>query len=34
MEALQAMTKTDPGDAGAQLPNVGCPFLARTAVRA
>ena len=27
MKALQAMCKTDPGDAGAQLPNVGCPVL-------
>lgn len=27
MQALQAMGKTDPGDAGAQLPNVACPVL-------
>jgi pimeloyl-ACP methyl ester carboxylesterase len=27
MEALQAMTRTDPGDAGAQLANVTCPVL-------
>jgi pimeloyl-ACP methyl ester carboxylesterase len=27
MKALQAMCKTNPGDAGAQLPNVACPVL-------
>jgi pimeloyl-ACP methyl ester carboxylesterase len=27
MKALQAMCKTNPGDAGAQLPNVTCPVL-------
>jgi pimeloyl-ACP methyl ester carboxylesterase len=27
MKALQAMTKTNPGDAGAQLANVRCPVL-------
>lgn len=27
MQALQAMTKSDPADAGAQLPNVACPVL-------
>lgn len=27
MKALQEMCKTDPGDAGAQLPNVKCPAL-------
>ncbi len=27
MKALQAMTRTDPADAGAQLPNVACPVL-------
>jgi len=27
MKALQAMCKTNPGDAGAQLPNVVCPVL-------
>ena len=27
MEALQAMCRADPGDAGAQLPNVACPVL-------
>ena len=27
MKALQAMCKTSPGDAGAQLPNVKCPVL-------
>ncbi len=27
MKVLQAMAKSNPGDAGAQLPNVGCPVL-------
>jgi len=27
MKALQAMCKANPGDAGAQLPNVACPVL-------
>ena len=27
MKALQAMCKTSPGDAAAQLPNVACPVL-------
>ena len=27
MKALQAMCRANPGDAGAQLPNVGCPVL-------
>jgi pimeloyl-ACP methyl ester carboxylesterase len=27
MKALQAMCQANPGDAGAQLPNVGCPVL-------
>jgi hypothetical protein len=27
LKALQAMCKTNPGDAGAQLPNVTCPVL-------